>query len=58
MLIVWMPHTIVSHPASIECDAWDSLYQSFGKAEFTAHHPSVFTVLLGLFASFGLSVGK
>lgn len=58
MLIVWMPHTIVSHPASIECDAWDSLYQFFGKAEFTAHHPPIFTVLLGLFASFGLSVGN
>ena len=39
ILVVWMPHTIVSHPASIECDAWDSLYQFFGKAEFTAHHP-------------------
>lgn len=58
MLIVWLPHTIISHPASIECDAWDSLYQFFGKSEFTAHHPPMFTVLLGLFASFGLSIGN
>lgn len=58
MLIVWMPHTVISHPASIECDAWDSLYQFFGKSEFTAHHPPVFTVLLGLLASWGLSVGN
>jgi len=57
MFAVWIPHTIISHPASIECDAWDSLYQYFGKAEFTAHHPPVFTVLLGWFASFGLSIG-
>ena len=58
MLIVWTPHTIISHPASMECDAWDSLYQYFGRAEFTAHHPPFFTVLLGWFASFGLSSGN
>ena len=57
MFLVWIPHTIISHPASMECDAWDSLYQYFGKAPFTAHHPPVFTVLLGWFASLGLSLG-
>ncbi len=57
MFLVWIPHTIISHPASMECDAWDSLYQYFGKAPFTAHHPPVFTVLLGWFASIGLSLG-
>lgn len=57
MIIVWIPNTIISHPASIECDVWDSLLQYFGKATFTAHHPPVFTVLVGWAASFGLSVG-
>ena len=57
MILVWIPHTIVSHPASMECDVWDSLYQYFGKATFTAHHPPVFTVLIGWFASFGLFLG-
>ncbi|MDE7266850.1 MAG: glycosyltransferase family 39 protein [Lachnospiraceae bacterium] len=57
MLIVWLPHTITSHPASIECDAWDSLYQYYGRAEFTAHHPPVFTILLGWFADFGRLIG-
>lgn len=57
MFLVWIPHTIISHPASMECDVWDSLYQYFGKSTFTAHHPPVFTVLIGWFASFGLSVG-
>lgn len=57
MFLVWIPHTIISHPASMECDVWDSLYQYFGKSTFNAHHPPVFTVLIGWFASFGLSVG-
>lgn len=57
MIIVWMPHTIISHPASMECDVWDSLYQYFGKSTFTAHHPPVFTVLVGWFASLGLFLG-
>lgn len=57
MLLVWLPHTIISHPASMECDVWDSLYQYFGKETFTAHHPPVFTVLIGWFAEFGRMVG-
>ncbi len=58
VLIVWIPNTILSHPASIESDVWDSLHQFFGWSEFTAHHPPFFTVLIGWFASFGISLGS
>lgn len=58
MLVVWMPNTIISYPASIEMDVWDSLYQFFGRTAFTNHHPAVFTALIGWFASFGLALGN
>jgi hypothetical protein len=57
VFIVWIPNTIISHPASMEMDVWDSLYQYFGREEFTAHHPPVFTALIGKFAKFGLALG-
>lgn len=57
MMIIWLPNTILSHPASIECDVWDSLLQYFGRAPFTAHHPPFFTLLAGWAASLGLFLG-
>lgn len=57
MIIIWLPNTILSHPASIECDVWDSLLQYFGRAPFTAHHPPFFTLLAGWAASLGLFLG-
>lgn len=58
MLVVWMPNTIISCPASIEMDVWDSLYQFWGRTAYTNHHPAVFTALIGWFASFGLALGN
>jgi hypothetical protein len=54
---IWIPNTVISCPASIGMDVWDSLYQYFGRTEFTAHHPPVFTALIGKAAKLGLALG-
>ena len=58
VMLVWMPNTILSHPASIECDVWDSIMMYFGDITFTSHHPVVFTVLIGSLAKLGFELGN
>lgn len=58
ILLVWMPNTILSHPASMEYDVWDSVMMYFGDITFTSHHPVVFTVLIGYIAKLGYEHGN
>lgn len=57
MLGVWLPHTIISHPASIEYDVWDCVMQYYGDLTITAHHPPVYTVFIGWFTKLGRYLG-
>lgn len=58
ILLVWMLNTILSHPASMEYDVWDSIMMYFGDITFTSHHPVVFTVLIGALAQLGVELGN
>lgn len=57
LLILWMPNTIISHPASIEYDVWDSIMQYYGDLTITSHHPPVYTVFVGWFTKLGIALG-
>ena len=57
LLMAWLPHTIISYPANIEYDVWDSVMQYNGDLTFTAHHPPVYTVGVGWFTKLGVFLG-
>lgn len=57
LLVAWLPHTIISYPANIEYDVWDSVMQYYGDLTFTAHHPPVYTVCIGWFTKLGVCLG-
>ena len=58
ILLLWLPHIIISYPGYINWDAWSQLTQFFGNSDFTTHHPPAHTVFLGLFVKFGLKLGN
>lgn len=58
LFICWFPNLILSYPAAMCPDAWNQLAQFYGAHKFTAHHPPVHTILIGLFENIGQMIGN
>ena len=52
LMLLWLPHLIIACPAYVCPDSWYILSQYFGLSTFTAHHPPVYTILVGAAADF------
>ena len=53
LMILWLPHIIISFPAYVCYDAWEQLAQYYGLRPFSAHHPPIMTLIMGSFVQFG-----
>ena len=53
LMILWLPHIIISFPAYVCYDAWDQLSQYYCLRPFTAHHPPIMTLIMGGFVQLG-----
>lgn len=58
IILCWLPHLIIRYPGVIVVDGWDMLMQYFGDASFTTKHPIIYSLLLGKFTDFGISLGN
>ena len=58
LLLCWAVPVAACYPAAFCTDAWMQLAQYWGSEPFTAHHPPVHTVLLGIFSRLGLALGS
>lgn len=58
LLICWFPNLILSYPATMCPDSWGQLLQFFGKQTFTAHHPPISTISIGLAGRLGQLLGN
>ena len=47
LMLLWLPYLIIAYPAYICPDSWYILSQYFKLSTFTAHHPPVYTILVG-----------
>lgn len=56
LAVLWLPHVLISYPASGISDAYYQLAQFFGLWTFTAHHPVVHSVLMGTIVKIGSAV--
>lgn len=57
LFICWFPNLVLSYPAAMCPDAWNQLAQFYGEQKFTAHHPPVHTILIGLSEKIGHMFG-
>lgn len=57
LFMCWFPNLILSYPAAMCPDAWNQLAQFYGEHKFTAHHPPVHTILIGLSEKVGHVLG-
>lgn len=58
LLLCWSVPLAVCYPAAFCTDAWMQLAQYWGSEPFTAHHPPVHILLLGVFSRLGLALGS
>ncbi len=58
MLAGWLPWLLCNYPASFCPDATAQLCQWMGFAPWTAHHPPLSTLLMGLCCSLGRALGS
>lgn len=55
-LVIWLPHIVLCYPGYMCYDSWAQLSQAWKLRSFTAHHPPVITLLIGLCSRLGVYV--
>lgn len=53
-LVIWLPHIVICYPGYMPYDSWSQLSQAWGLKTFTAHHPPVITLMIGLCSRVGV----
>lgn len=57
IVICWLPYFLAHYPGNLSIDSFATIDQCLGKAEYSNHHPILFTMFVNLFVDMGTRLG-